>query len=111
MKITDRKKFIVLEYQNDDIKDFASNLTIQIPKNHKGKNIAINLLDFNSLELPELLLFLKASNQHRASKKSFVIVNQAINPDDVPSEMIVVPTLREAEDIIEMEEIERDLGF
>ncbi|HAT63224.1 MAG TPA: ribonuclease Z, partial [Flavobacteriaceae bacterium] len=41
----------------------------------------------------------------------FVIVNNAINPDDIPDEMIVVPTLQEAADIIEMEEIERDLGF
>jgi hypothetical protein len=38
-------------------------------------------------------------------------VNNAINFDDIPEEMIVVPTLEEARDIIEMEEIERDLGF
>jgi len=31
--------------------------------------------------------------------------------DEIPYEMIVVPTLQEAGDIIEMEEIERDLGF
>jgi hypothetical protein len=29
----------------------------------------------------------------------------------VPEELLVVPTLTEAEDIIQMEEIERDLGF
>jgi hypothetical protein len=29
----------------------------------------------------------------------------------VPDEMVVVPTVLEAHDIIEMEEIERDLGF
>lgn len=100
-----------MENENENLEGFASNLLIEIPTNYRNRNIVVNLLDFNSLELPELLLFLKASNKHRASKQSFVIVNQAINPDDVPSEMIVVPTLREAEDIIEMEEIERDLGF
>jgi len=29
----------------------------------------------------------------------------------MPDEIIVVPTMQEAYDIIEMEEIERDLGF
>ncbi|MEG1239581.1 MAG: ribonuclease Z, partial [Flavobacterium sp.] len=31
--------------------------------------------------------------------------------DEVSEEIIVVPTLQEGFDIIEMEEIERDLGF
>jgi len=61
--------------------------------------------------LEELLHFLKLSNYHRATKHSFVIVNDAIDIDDVPMEMIVVPTILEAGDIVEMEEIERDLGF
>ena len=38
-------------------------------------------------------------------------VNDAIEVDEVPFEMIVVPTIQEAGDIVEMEEIERDLGF
>jgi len=29
----------------------------------------------------------------------------------MPDEIVVVPTMQEAYDIIEMEEIERDLGF
>ena len=31
--------------------------------------------------------------------------------DQMPDEIVVVPTLHEAYDIIEMEDIERDLGF
>jgi len=31
--------------------------------------------------------------------------------DEVPEEISVVPTLQEAKDLIEMEEIERDLGI
>ena len=34
-----------------------------------------------------------------------------VDADEVPEEIIVVPTLQEARDIIEMEEIERDLGI
>jgi len=42
---------------------------------------------------------------------SFVIVYDGINFDDLPDEIIVVPSLDEAKDLIEMENIERDLGL
>ena len=71
----------------------------------------IDLLKYTHITLEELLELVVLSTRHRAAKNSFVIVNNSINPDDIPDEMIVVPTLQEAADIIEMEEIERDLGF
>ncbi|MCG2418650.1 ribonuclease Z [Aequorivita sp. F47161] len=111
MKIENHPNYVVLEDEKDDIKDFASFIESQIPTKYKGQNVVLNLLKYQSLELPQLLKFLKTSNLHRKTKHSFVIVNDAIDIDDVPFEMIVVPTLQEAEDIIEMEEIERDLGF
>ncbi|MAP55976.1 ribonuclease Z [Altibacter sp.] len=111
MKIKNHSTFVELADEKDDILDFANFLEYQIPNKFKGQNVVLNLLDYKDLELPQLLSFLKVSNLHRKTKFSFVIVNDAINPDDIPFEMIVVPTLQEAEDIIEMEEIERDLGF
>ena len=111
MKIENRENFVILADEKDDAKDFASFLEYQIPNKFKGQNVVLNLLDYNQLTLEELLLFLKVSNLHRKTKHSFVIVNDAINPDDIPFEMVVVPTLQEGEDIIGMEEIERDLGF
>tara|TARA_B100000949_G_scaffold16446_1_gene12697 strand:- start:6119 stop:6454 length:336 start_codon:yes stop_codon:yes gene_type:complete len=111
MKIENHPNFVVLEDEKDDIIDFASFIESQVPSKYKGQNVVINLLKYQTLELPQLLQFLKTSNLHRKTKQSFVIVNDAIDVDDVPYEMIVVPTLQEAGDIVEMEEIERDLGF
>jgi hypothetical protein len=111
MKINNHDNFVVLADEQDDIIDFASFLEYQIPNKFKGQNVIVDLLKYDNLQLQEILLFLKTSNLHRKTKQSFVIVNDAMNPDDIPMEMIVVPTLQEAEDIIEMEEIERDLGF
>mgnify|MGYP003149611651 CR=1 len=111
MKIENYPNFVVLEDEKDDIIDFASFIESQVPSKYKGQNVVINLLKYQTLELPQLLQFLKTSNLHRKTKQSFVIVNDAIDVDDVPYEMIVVPTLQEAGDIVEMEEIERDLGF
>ena len=42
---------------------------------------------------------------------SFVTIKPSINIDDFPENINIVPTLQEAEDMIEMESIERDLGF
>jgi hypothetical protein len=52
---------------------------------------------------------LELSDAHRKTKKSFVLVTEKVSYDEVPDKICVVPTLQEAKDIIEMEEIERDL--
>ena len=46
-----------------------------------------------------------------SEKHSFVIVSENIDIDKIHEDLIVVPTQQEAFDIIEMEEMERDLGF
>ena len=77
----------------------------------KNDNVVINLTTLETITLPQIVEFLKVSNQHRQAKHSFVIVTDQVDYDEMPDEMIIVPTLQEAYDIIEMEEIERDLGF
>lgn len=74
-------------------------------------NLVVNLSSINIISLQDILEFLELSNRHRSKKLSFVIVTENANHDEMPNELIVVPTLHEANDIIEMEEIERDLGF
>jgi len=111
MKINNHDNFVMLEDEQNDLEKFASFLEFQINKKFKGQNVVLDLSQNNDLQLDELLYFLNISNSHRSTKHSLVIVNSAIDPDDIPTEMTVVPTLQEAEDIIEMEDIERELGF
>jgi len=77
----------------------------------KNNNIIVNLTSLVVINVSDVVEFLQISNTHRASKQSFVIVSNKINIEESLDEVIVVPTLQEAYDIIEMEEIERDLGF
>ncbi|UKM64082.1 ribonuclease Z [Flavobacteriaceae bacterium GSB9] len=77
----------------------------------KNSNIIVVLTSLNTLGLSDIVEFLQISNTHRASKQSFVIVTNKIDLDSAPDEIVVVPTLQEAYDIIDMEEMERDLGF
>lgn len=74
-------------------------------------NVIVNLFSLGALTVNDLLEFLEISNRHRGAKKSFVIVTNKVNYDEIPDELVVVPTIREAHDVIEMEEIERDLDF
>jgi hypothetical protein len=56
-------------------------------------------------------MFSDLSKLHKKGKKSFVMVAENIDFNAVPKALVVVPSVLEAHDIIEMEEIERDLGF
>ena len=59
----------------------------------------------------DIKLFLDMTKTHQNGKKSLVLVADTINFNEVPAKLTVVPTILEAHDIIEMDEIERDLGF
>lgn len=111
MKVSKQKNYIILEDEKDDVNDFASFLGHIIPKEFSSENIVIDLLKYDNLTLEQLLGFLFISNKQRKKKKSFVIVNKSLDTYETPEELIVVPTKHEAEDVIELEEIERDLGF
>ena len=77
----------------------------------KHDHIIVNLFSFDKLTADNVLEFLALSNAHRETRKSFVLVTDKVSFDDTPEEICLVPTLQEARDIIEMEEIERDLGI
>ena len=77
----------------------------------KNDNIIVNLSSLGRLQLTDIIEFLQLSNKHRKAKHTFVIVSSNFNFDEAPDEIIIVPSLQEAYDIIEMEEMERDLGF
>ncbi|WP_100615428.1 ribonuclease Z [Confluentibacter citreus] len=77
----------------------------------KNDNIIVSLSTLHILNIQDILEFLELSNNHRATKHSFVIVSDKFDLDSVPEELVVVPTVQEAYDIIEMEEMERDLDF
>lgn len=110
MKTTRKKNYIIIRDEKDSVTEFTSRLT----KHHEEfetENVVIDIHKFKDLQLQELLGFLELSNTHRGKNRSFVIVNDAIPIDKIPDELVVVPSLQEAEDMIQMDEIQRDLGF
>lgn len=109
MKVTRKENYTLIKNDSDSLTEFTSELT----KNHDKfkENLVIDLSKYNDLDQRSFLGFLEISNLHKEEHKSFVIVNNSVGIDELPEELIVVPTLQEAEDMIQMDEIQRDLGF
>ncbi len=76
-----------------------------------NNNIIVVLTSLSNLSRSEISEFLLISNTHRAQGHSFVIVSNKVDIDSIPEELVVVPTIIEAKDIVEMEEMERDLNL
>ncbi|MDV7187170.1 ribonuclease Z [Lutibacter sp. TH_r2] len=110
MNISKNKKYTLVKIENTNIsnflKDFTNNFT-----NFKGEQLIVDFSENSNTTEKDLILFLKLNNQHKEDGTSFVIICETVDIDNLPEELNVVPTLTEAEDIIEMEAIERDLGF
>ncbi|PKH68389.1 ribonuclease Z [Flavobacterium sp. ALD4] len=110
MKVEQKGHTITIKDTQGDFTSFLMKVTHQY-KTFEKHNIIINLLHHKDLTLDDVKLFLPLSKQHKKAKKSFVIVISDLDYNAVPDELAVVPSILEAHDTIEMEEIERDLGF
>jgi hypothetical protein len=97
------------------IKDFDSNLDQLLIKlineNLENQNIILDISHYRALKPKDLNIFFSFAKKTNKNKKSFVIVILDFDFNKASEKINIVPTIQEAFDIIEMEEIERDLGF
>lgn len=100
----------IITQERSTLIELVKKLEALYPK-YKNDNIIVSLSIIEKIAVEQIIEFLRLSNMHRKAKQSFVIVTDKIGVDEIPDELVVVPTIQEAHDIIEMEEMERDLGF
>lgn len=110
MLINQDGNIAIITQEKATIIELVKKIQALYPK-FKNNHIIIELTALKKLDLQDIVEFLQLSNTHRGSMQSFVIVTQNIDLDRVPDEIVVVPSTKEAYDIIEMEEMERDLGI
>lgn len=110
MKVNQKGHTVTIKDTQGDFVSFLMKVTHEY-KTFSKDNIIIDLSHHESISVKEINDFLKLAKTHRKSKKSFVIVAKDVDYNAFSEKLMVVPTLLEAQDIIEMEEIERDLGF
>lgn len=110
MNSTKIENGIRLTPKHESIKEFLVNFTKRYSE-FKAQHLVIDFSEKINTPIQDLLLLLNVSTIHRENGTSFVIICKGIDIDEIPDEMNVVPTFEEAVDILEMDAIERDLGF
>ena len=110
MKVEHKTHTTIVKDTEGNVSDFLQKVTNQYDE-FKERNLILDVSRDKSVDIKGIKTFSDLSKKHKKAKKSFVIVAENIDFNDVPASMLVVPTLLEAHDMIEMEEIERDLGF
>jgi hypothetical protein len=110
MKVEQKGHTTIIKDTQGDILSFLEKITNEL-NSFKTQNLILDVSSNKSVSLKDIKLFAEASKVHKKNKKSFVMVASDLDFNAIPAKMIVVPSQLEARDIIEMEEIERDLGF
>lgn len=110
MKVEQKGHTVILKDTQGDLVSFLLKVTNEY-KTFQKSNIIIDIRLHEELSVKDVDSFLPLSKTHKKSKKSFIIVVSEIDFNAVSDKLAVVRSLQEAHDIIEMEEIERDLGF
>lgn len=110
MKVEEKGHTVIMKDTQGDALSFLE----KVQHEHNGfldKNLILDIsLDAN-VTLKTVTEFVPLSKLHRKGRKSLVLVVPEINYNALPASLVVVPSMLEAHDVIEMEEIERDLGF
>jgi len=110
MKVDQKGHTICIKDTQGDLDSFLAKVTHEY-KTFEKYNIIIDIRAYKNLSVEAINSFLALSKIHKKAKKSFVIVTSDLDHNAVSDKIAVVRSLIEAHDIIEMEEIERDLGF
>ncbi len=110
MKIEHKGHSVIIKDTQGDIKLFLQKVTQEM-HSFSGVNLILDVSSDKGASVADIKLFAALSKQHRKLNKSFVMVADGIDFNAFSQNLTVVPSVLEAHDIIEMEEIERDLGF
>ncbi len=109
MKVKEKEHSYIITKVTDSIEDFIHKIENQYTT-YKSRHLILDL--GNHADVADLILFEPLSQQHKSNKKSIVLIVKDTEFTEFENEYVtVVPTIQEAYDIIEMEEIERDLEF
>jgi hypothetical protein len=108
MIVEKKENYTLISWDKDSFSDFYISF-FKLQKNYKEEHLVLEISNNINITEEEFSLFL--INLKKEPGKSFVIVYNNVNIDNLPQSLNIVPTLLEAEDILGMEAIERELGF
>ncbi len=109
MNIKIKDKLVIITPNNTPFDKFFQELNTKI-NNFSNQNIIVDLLNLK-VKTEELSQFIKISEKKIELGTSFVLIYLDVDIDNIPDEIIIVPTYQEAIDMIEMDEMTRSLDF
>ncbi|MGY0407656.1 MAG: hypothetical protein ACWIPJ_04785 [Polaribacter sp.] len=110
MRIERKTNYTLISSDENSFEEFYT-VFLQKKDDFKKNHIVLQFSDNISVANQKILLLLDLSKQKKEDGRSFIIVYKNVNVNDFPENLIIVSTLTEAEDVLEIEELERELGF
>ena len=110
MEIKKNKEYTLVIPTENTVNEFFK-IFKENQSNFENEHVIVDFSEKINMNIEEIMLFLKLSLTRKKAGTSFVLVCNGINIDEIPDEMNIIPTFTEALDILEMDAIERDLGF
>ena len=106
MDIKKKDSYTLVNVDSNSFSEFTDKID-SLKSNHLVLEVSENL----NIGESEISVLLNFALDFKENGMSFVVIKSGIDIDDFPESLNIVPTLQEAEDVLEMEAIERDLGF
>jgi hypothetical protein len=110
MRINIEKNTTVVEAVNPSFENFFNDFQLKY-KSLEKNNMIVDLSPYKGITKENIKIFLPIDDSQKKSRKSLVFVVKKFDYNKTNHQLVVVPTLQEAHDLIEMDEIERDLGI
>jgi hypothetical protein len=110
MKVEHKGHTVTIKDTQGNLESFLNKLTHEY-KTFEKENMIIDLSHYLELNVKQINSFKDLAKAHKAHKKSFVLVANGVDFNSVSDKLTVVPSQLEAHDLIDLDEIERDLGF
>ncbi len=110
MKVEKKEKYTYIKIEKSTKNDFFLDFTKKI-STFVDEHLILDLSNITDFAEKEVLLLKEFALKSRENGTSFVVISDVLDAGILEGELNVVPTLTEAEDFVEMEAIERELGF
>jgi hypothetical protein len=106
MKISKKEKFFLFE-EVVDLQEFENELFAD--SKYNTSSVVVDLGE--TIKDDDIKIIHNISEKYKEFGMSFVIRVSEYNAEVIDESLALAPTLHEAEDIITMEDLERELGF
>lgn len=109
MNIEKKDNYTLITPIQNSFEAFVSTINFS---DFETENVILNFVDTFQLSSAQIDSLSEVSQNKKENGTSFIMIVADFDIDDLEDETLsVVPTLGEAEDTLEMDAIERDLGF